>query len=147
MLAKHEAFEFLEHTADIYAVAYGRTLEEAFENAALAMFESMTETRSVEPKISDIINVEADDKYSLLYSWLESLLIKFEVEEKIYSKFIVQKIRQSPRGYVLKAKVSGEVYNSAKHPSKIGIKAVTYHQMEIIKEKDGHFSVKFILDI
>ena len=146
-MSKHEAFEFLEHTADIYAVAYGETLEEAFENAALAMFESMTETRSIEPKISDIINIEAEDKYSLLYSWLESLLIKFEVDEKLYSKFVVQKIRQSPKGYVLKAKVSGEIYNPAKHPSKIGIKAVTYHQMEIIAEEDGRSSVKFILDI
>ncbi|MCK4320170.1 archease, partial [Candidatus Bathyarchaeota archaeon] len=27
-------FEFLEHTADAYVAAYGRTIEEAFENAA-----------------------------------------------------------------------------------------------------------------
>lgn len=146
-MSKRKAFEFLEHTADIYAVAYGRTLEEAFENAALAMVESMTETRSIEHKISDNISVEADDMYSLLYSWLESLLIKFEVEDKIYSKFVVQKIEHSPRGYVLKAKASGEIFDPAKHPSKIGIKAITYHQMEIIEEKDGRFSVKFILDI
>ena len=36
-------FEFLEHTADVYIRAYGKTMEEAYENAALAMFEVMTD--------------------------------------------------------------------------------------------------------
>lgn len=145
-MPKNKAFEFLEHTADIYAAAYGRTLEEAFENAALAMVESMTEIKTIEPKIQDTIEVKAEDEYGLLYSWLESLLIKFEVDEKLYSKFDIEKIERTAAGYTLKAKASGELFNPEKHLSKVGIKAVTYHQMEIIKEKD-HFTVKFILDI
>ena len=36
-------FRFLEHTADAYVEAYGSSLEEAFENAALASTEVMTE--------------------------------------------------------------------------------------------------------
>ena len=44
-------FEFLEHIADAYIAAYGKDLAEAFENAALAMFETMTDTARVEPKI------------------------------------------------------------------------------------------------
>jgi len=145
-MSKKKAFEFLEHTADIYAVAYGKTLEEAFENAALAMFEAMTETKTIEPKIMDFLDVKAEDEYALLYSWLESLLIKFEVEERLYSKFEVKKIEKTPEGYVLKAKASGESFNPEKHPSKVGIKAVTYHQMEIVKGKEC-VTVKFILDI
>ena len=146
-LPKNKAFEFLEHTADVYVAAYGRTLEDAFGNAALAMVETMTEIKKIEPKIQDTIEVKAEDQYGLLYSWLENLLIKFEVEEKLYSKFSVQKIKRAPEGYILKAKASGEIFNPKKHISKVGIKAVTYHQMEIIKEKDGSYVVKFILDI
>ncbi len=37
-------FEFLEHTADVYIRAHGKTMEEAYENAALAMFETITDT-------------------------------------------------------------------------------------------------------
>ena len=40
-------FEFLEHTADVYVRAHGKNLEEAFENSALAMFETITNTRKV----------------------------------------------------------------------------------------------------
>ncbi len=43
-MAKEKGFEFLEHMADAYVAAYGKNLAEAFENAALAMFNVMTET-------------------------------------------------------------------------------------------------------
>jgi SHS2 domain-containing protein len=45
-----EKFKFFEHTADVEFEAYGKTLEEAFENAALAMFSVMTDTIKVKPK-------------------------------------------------------------------------------------------------
>jgi SHS2 domain-containing protein len=139
-------FEFLEHTADAYVVAYGNNLEEAFENAALATFETMTDTKKVEPKIEDSIEVEGYDESALLYNWLEALLIKFETTENLYSKFKISKIEKTPNGFKLNAKIWGEPFNPEKHPQKVGIKAVTYHQMEIIK-KPKMVTVKFILDI
>jgi SHS2 domain-containing protein len=139
-------FEFLEHTADVYVVAYGNDLEEAFENAAYATFEAMTETEKVEPKIEDNIEVEGHDEYALLYNWLEALLIKFEMTENLYSKFKISKIEKTRKGFKLKARIWGESFNPQKHPQKVGIKAVTYHQMEILK-KPKRVTVKFILDI
>jgi SHS2 domain-containing protein len=53
-------FEFLEHTADVYIAAYGKSLEEAFENAALAMFEVMTDTEKVSPDMENSVEVEAE---------------------------------------------------------------------------------------
>jgi len=139
-------FEFLEHTADVYVVAYGMNLEEAFENAALATFETMTETEKVESKVEDSIEVEGYDEYALLYNWLEELLIKFETTENLYCKFEISKIEKNPDGFKLSAKIWGEPFNPEKHPQKVGIKAVTYHQMEILK-KPKMVTVKFILDI
>lgn len=139
-------FEFLEHTADVYIAAYGNNLKEAFENAALASFETMTETEKVEPKIEDGIKVEGYDEYALLYNWLEALLINFETTENLYSKFRIFKIEKMPNGFKLSAKIWGEPFNPEKHPQKVGIKAVTYHQMEILK-KPKMVTVKFVLDI
>ena len=51
-------FEFLEHTADLYIAAYGRSLEETFENAAYAMFEGMTDLAKVQPRQEDRVEVE-----------------------------------------------------------------------------------------
>ena len=139
-------FEFLEHTADVYIAAHGATLAEAFENAALAMFEVMTDTEKVSPEVEDSVEVEAEDEYALLYSWLEALLVKFETKNTLYSKFKISSIDETAEGFRIKAKVWGEKFNAEKHTQKVGVKAVTYHRMEIIKDIDT-VRLEFILDI
>lgn len=139
-------FKFLEHTADAYIAAYGKTLAEAFENAALAMFEVMTDTEKISTDMVDSIEVEAEDEYALLYSWLEALLVKFETKNMLYSKFEISNIEETADGFKVKAIVWGEKFNAKKHPQKVGVKAVTYHRMEIIKDIDK-VTLEFILDI
>ena len=139
-------FDYLEHTADAYIAAHGTTLEEAFGNAALAMFEVMTDTQKISPTLKEVVEVEAEDEYALLYSWLEALLVKFDVNGMIYSKFEVAPIKDVKDAFKLKATVWGEKYDPQKHPQKTGVKAVTYHQMEFVKEKEK-VTLMFILDI
>ena len=145
-MEKTGKFEFLEHTADILIAAHGKTLEEAFENAALAMFEVMTDTTKINATQEDTVEVEAEDEYALLYSWLEALLVKFEVNGMLCSKFKIISLQDNPEGFKLNANVWGEKYNAEKHPQKVAVKAVTYHRMEIIKEIDK-VTLEFILDI
>jgi len=137
----------LEHTADLYIAAYGLNLEEAFENAAAAMFEGMTELDKVKPQIEDKVEVEGYDKQALLYNWLEALLLKFEIENKLYSRFKIARIEKTPTGLRLESRIRGEPFDPDRHPSKVGVKAVTYHQMEIIENRKDGVTVKFILDI
>jgi SHS2 domain-containing protein len=139
-------FEFLEHTADAYLAAHGKTMEEAFENAALAMFEVMTDTDKVSPDIEDSVEVEAEDSFALLYNWLEALLVKFETKNILYSKFKISNMEETSEGFRIKATVWGEQFNAKKHTQKVGVKAVTYHRMEIIKDLD-EVTLEFILDI
>ncbi|MCJ7762506.1 archease, partial [Candidatus Bathyarchaeota archaeon] len=139
-----EKFEFMEHTADVYVAAHGANLAEAFENAALAMFEVMTDTSKVTANAEDSLTVEAEDEYALLYSWLEALLVKFEVNGILYSKFKVSRLEETSEGFRLTATVWGEKFNAEKHTQKVAVKAVTYHRMEIIKEIDK-VALEFIL--
>ena len=89
---------------------------------------------------------EAQDEAALLYSWLEELLLEFELKEKLYSRFEVSSIKETSEGFRLEAKAWGEPYDSERHMSKVGIKAATYHRMKILKEADG-VTLRFILDI
>jgi SHS2 domain-containing protein len=146
VMAKKKDFEFLEHMADAYIAAYGKDLAEAFENAALAMFDVMTDVEKVNPKVKDNVEVVAEDEYALLYSWLEALLVKFDVNKMLYSKFKVLSFNQIFGGFRLKAEIWGEKFNPKKHAQKVGVKAVTYHRMQIIKEPKK-VTLKFILDI
>jgi SHS2 domain-containing protein len=139
-------FEFLEHTADVLIASHGKTLEEAFENAALAMFEVMTDTDKVNADVEDHVEVEAEDEFALLYSWLEALLVNFETKNMLYSKFQIPSIEETAEGFRIKAVVWGENFNAEKHVQKVGVKAVTYHRMEILKEFNK-VTLEFILDI
>jgi SHS2 domain-containing protein len=89
---------------------------------------------------------KAEDEYALLYSWLEALLVKFEIKGMLFSKFKIDRIQDKLDGYKLQASVWGEKFNAEKHPQKVAVKAVTYHRMEIIKEHDK-ITLEFILDI
>lgn len=139
-------FEFLEHTADVYIRAHGKTMEEAYENSALAMFEVMTDTDKVAPAHEETLEVEAEDQYALLYNWLEALLVKFETASILYSKFQITDWKETEEIFKFKAKVWGEKFNPQKHAQKVGVKAVTYHRMMIIRENDS-VVLEFILDI
>lgn len=145
-MTSKKGYRFLEHTADVYIEAYGENLAEAFENAARAMFDVMTDADKVNPEIRDEVEVEAGDKHALLYSWLEALLVKFELNEMFYSKFKIEDLSQTQNGFRLKAQIWGEKFNPERHTQKVGVKAITYHMMEII-EKPEKVILKFILDI
>jgi SHS2 domain-containing protein len=139
-------FRFLEHTADAYVEAYGGSLEEAFGNAAVAMTDVMTELETVEAITEESFVVEAQDEPALLYSWLEELLLEFELKGNLYSRFEVSLIEETSGGFRLHAKAWGEKYDPERHPTKVGIKAATYHRMEILKETES-VTLRFILDI
>ena len=139
-------FRFLEHTADAYVEAYGASLEEAFENAGAAFTEVMTSLESVKPTDEQSFVVEGRDLQALLYSWLEELLLEFELKQMIYSRFEVSNIEETVDGFKLRARAWGETYNPDRHISKVGIKAATYHRMEINKTQE-QVTLRFILDI
>lgn len=139
-------FEYLEHTADVYVAAYGASLEQAFENAALASTEVITDTDKIEPRFEETVEIEAHDLKALLYSWIEEFLVRLDADGLLYSRFNINFIEKSEKGFRLEAKIWGEEFDPEKHPQKLGIKAITYHRMEI-DEQPGRVTLKFILDV
>uniref|UniRef100_A0A7J3ZJ10 Protein archease n=1 Tax=Fervidicoccus fontis TaxID=683846 RepID=A0A7J3ZJ10_9CREN len=139
-------FKFIEHTADVVIEAWGETLERAFENAARATFEVMTDTSRVEPRVGREIEVEGFDLENLLLRWIEELLLLFDSENLLLGEFKVERIAETQEGYRLNATVRGERFNSEKHESRTHVKAVTYAQMKIWKE-NYTWRVRFTLDI
>jgi SHS2 domain-containing protein len=139
-------FEFLEHTADVYVRAFGEKMWDAYENAALSMFETITDTSKVAQTVEESFEVEAEDQYALLYNWLEALLVRSETQGMLYSKFQVENWRETPETFKFEAKIWGEKFDPKKHPQKVAVKAVTYHLMVVIREPE-RVILEFILDI
>ena len=138
-------YRFLPHTTDAYIESVGPTFENALENAALALFDTMCNVNRVSAELQEEVTVQGADQLELLYNWLECLLLKFELEHKVYNKFHVSRV--SDQGALtLTAKIQGEAFNRQKHGAKVEVKAVTYHKMEIFQ--DGKMTVvRFIVDL
>lgn len=136
-------YEYFDVTADVGLRAYGETLEEAFQNAALAMFEVMTDTTKIRPSIKKEVHITSEDPSALLYDWLDELIYLHDAEFLIFNQFKL-KISKRNQEYVLDGTLWGETFNPDRHESREDIKAVTYHLMDI-KEEDG-FKVQVILD-
>jgi SHS2 domain-containing protein len=145
-LATATGYEFLPHTTDAYVQAVGRTVEEAFVYAANALIDTMCNVGSVGRSMNEELHVEAPDEVMLLYNWLELLLLKFELEHRVFASFDMLRITSQGGKLILTAKASGEMYDRKKHGSKVEVKAVTLHKMEV-SQKDHLAIVHFILDL
>jgi protein archease len=129
---------------DAVIEANGETLEEAFENAAKGVNDTMVDLKTVRPDREIRIAAEGHDLYSLLFDWLDKVMLLLVADGIVMSEFSV-KIRQNNR-YLLEGVAKGEKLDLDRHRYKVEIKAVTYHEMEIRQEK-GKATVRFLLDL
>lgn len=139
-------YRFLEDiaTGDAAFEAEGRTLEELFREAAIATFEVMVDTESVEARIIRDIELKHEAVDGLLFDWLSELVYLKDAEAVLFCKFDVS-IKKND-AYELKAKASGEHINQRKHSLRSDVKAVTYHMFEV-KKTGENWSARVVLDI
>ena len=134
-------FEYFDVTADIGFKAYGENLNEAFENAGLAIFNIISDTDDIDSTKEISFEITSEDNVSLLYDYLEELLFYHEVEFMLFSEFHVE----ITDDLHLKAKIIGEAINWDKHERKTEIKAITFHMMDV---KDSRpFELQAIVDL
>ena len=138
-------YRFLDHTADIKVEAWGKNLEDVFKNAGIAFYDIVLDIQSVEKKVSRGIRIEGFDLKSLLFNWIDKLILLFELESLVFRDFDVD-ISQEPELYRLVAIGYGERYDREKHGYKVHVKAMTYHEMEIRMENEKYI-VRFVVDI
>jgi SHS2 domain-containing protein len=139
-------YRFLEHVTDAFVEAWGETLEEAFSQAGLALFDTMLDVKKVRTKTTLEIQTNGHDEKELLYNYLEELLLLFEVKQLALGSFTVNSITPTQAEIKLKGKASGEPYDRARHNGKVEVKGITYHLMEIEKHP-GKATVRFLLDL
>ena len=139
-MVRVKRFRFIEHTADIGLVAYGRSLAEAFANAAYGLFSIIAELKTVKEIESRQLEVKEDDTEALLFEWLNRLIYLFDVDMLLLKRFDVIDFD----GQGLKAICYGEKYDPSRHQLKTGVKSATYHMLRVDKEKN---QVQVIFDI
>lgn len=138
-------YKFLDHTADVMFEAYGRGLNELFENAALAVFEVQCDLKKVGNKIKKKIKLKNENAENLLFDFLEELVYLKDAKYILFGKFKVE-IKKVRDNYVLDAVAYGEKINPEKHELKTDVKAVTLHEFFLKKTSKG-WKCRVLLDI
>lgn len=138
-------YKFFDHTADVMFEAYGKTLNELFENAALATQETQVDLKDVKGKIKRKINLKNKSIEMLLFDFLQELIFLKDSQYSLFSKFKIN-IKKNKDNFVLESEISGEKINPKKHKLKVDVKAVTFHKFYVKKIKHKWKS-RIILDI
>lgn len=133
-------FRFLEHTADMKFQAFGKSVEEVFENSAMALKETICGKRRIKEIEEMKVVVKGKDYENLMYNFLEEILYLLDAE-----KFVISKIREIKIiGFKLKATIIGD--KASKYRINNKVKAITYNEMFIKKEKSRWIS-QIVIDV
>lgn len=138
-----EQYKFLEHTADAKFQAFGDSLEECFENSVFALVSIICKEK-IKAIIKKEIKVSGKDLEELLHNFLEEFLFLIDSKNFIFSRFKKLKIYKKNEHYVLTADVLGD--NLKKYKTQTGVKAITYNEMFVIKEKSKWVS-QVVVDV
>jgi SHS2 domain-containing protein len=130
--------------ADQAFEAWGNTLEELFSSCAEATFEVMTDLSKVEPRKSIPVGIVAETLDELLYLFLSEIIYLKDTKRSFYNRFDLR--IEAGNEFSLSGKLSGEKIDSEKHVLKTDVKAVTYHQFQVKKTKDGYYA-RVVLDL
>ena len=130
------------HTADLAWRLWGKDLPELFENAGRALSATLTDRRYLRRRATRTVRLTAGDRESLLVDWLNHLLYLFDIDGFLGRDFQVESL--TPGSLV--ARVSGETFDPARHPSRTGVKAATFHQLSIVPVQDG-WEATVVLDL
>ncbi len=135
-------WEIYSHPSDIGIRGVGPTREEAFAQAALALTAVITEPQKVEPKQAVDIVCREDNDDLLFVSWISMLLYEMGTREMLFSRFEVEPIEGGIRG-----RAWGEPVDVEKHQPAVEVKAATYADLKVERDRDGNWLAQCIVDV
>jgi len=137
--------KFIDHTADILFEAQAPSLNELFEQCAIALENSQVDIKLIKQK--ETIKITGKNKKIdyLLFDFLDDLLFYKDSKQLLFSKFEI-KIEKENDEYVLTCQATGEKLNLELHDPKVDVKAITMHLFEVKEIKDGWFA-RVLIDI
>ena len=136
------AFDIIDHVADVGITAYGEDTKQLFANAALALFNLITNVESVKEELRHHVEIDSENRDNLLIEWLNELIYLFDAEHLLFNRFEIESLSNSQ----LKATCHGEKLDPARHRIKIDVKAATYHMLQVAEDSKG-YKAQVIFDI
>lgn len=137
-----ESWELFPHDADIGVRGFGATVDEAFENAALALTAVVTDPATVAPEAAISIACAAPDRELLLADWLNAVIYEMATRHMLFCLF-----RVSLRDGNLTATAWGEALDVARHQPAAEVKGATLTALGVVRLDDGRWRAQCVVDV
>ena len=132
--------KFLPHMSDVLIETYGKTFESAYQELCIGMFSQMGRDSVKKESESFSVNQKANTLDELVVNSLSEILAECEIERVIPKKVNVKEFDEAEKS------ISLDVIGGTGIPRNI-IKAVTYHELKVEKDKKGNWTIRVRFDI
>jgi len=126
-------YQPIDHTADLAIRVRADSLDGLFADAAFGMFSLIVDPMPVRGTRKLAIRVDADDWEELMVAWLRELLYLWNAKQ--IGLCAITDMAVTP--YAVHAAVRVDTVHPRSHHVLNEIKAVTYHQIEVLSDTGG----------
>ena len=138
-------FDYLDHTADACLRGRGRSIGEAFCEAARALFNLMVDLEEFSPIRSKEVSLSAERLDLLLVAWLSELLAEKDLSGTYFSTFHIVVSEKEDRFHLV-GRALGEALSLGRHHTKVEVKGITYSGLEVSR-RGGEWIAQCVVDI
>lgn len=135
-------WEHFSHGSDIGVRGIGRSVEEAFVQAAIALTAVVADVATIERHENSEIRCEAPDLELLLVSWLNAIIYEMAVKKMLFKEF---RIRLA--GFSLTGTLTGERVDPERHRVAVEAKGATVTELKVNRDQDGQWLAQCIIDV
>jgi len=138
-------FEYLDHPADAYLRGIGKTVEEAFVEAARGLFQLMVDLDRVSPTDRLEVSLREPTLELLLMAWLGRLLAETDLSGLVLARFCVE-LAEEDGGVRLSGQAWGEPLDPIRHGPRTEVKGVTFAGLAV-EHEDGRWIAQCVVDV
>lgn len=133
-------YGYFDHDADIGIIGKGKSIEEAFESAAAAMFSIMVNADALNCRELIEVEFEEEDSEFALVEWLNKLLAVSHMKHLALGQFALHQ-----EGNVWRGKAWGEKWQRDLERG-TEVKGATLTMLSVEK-KDDHWEARCVVDV
>lgn len=138
--ASAPGFGYFDHDADIGIEGRGRSIEEAFVEAARAMFSLPYDLSKARPERRVEFEFEEEDPELALVEWLNAALAASRVEELVPAEFELRRDGNRWRGTIIGSPISDDIDRGTE------VKGATLTELAVRRE-NGTWTARCVVDV
>jgi SHS2 domain-containing protein len=135
-------WEHFSHGSDIGIRGIGSSVEEAFEQAAVALTAVVADVSAIERQERIEVRCEAPDIELLLVSWLNAIIYEMAVRKMLFRGFQIVLA-----GCSLTGTLTGEKVDPERHRVAVEAKGATVTELKVHRDQDGQWLAQCVIDV